>query len=415
MTNNIVVTGMGVITPIGIGLDSFSEALRKETANFSTISFEKNAALYKYPIAKIVDFDFRKQIEKINLDSDLINKAKKLRHISKSNAFGIYCALEAWNDSGLTRGFDLTRIAIVSCGSNTQQSTLQDIQEKYADKLQFLNPNYGLNFFDTDLIGILSELLGVKGEGHSISAASASGNMGIIQGSRLIASNEYDVVIVVAPLMDISLYEYQGFTALGAMSRIEKNSKISNIYRPFDDRHNGFVYGQSAGCLILESKESVLNRGGEFYGSIEGYGINLDANRNPNPSKEGEQKAMQSALKNAGICSKQIDYVNTHGSGSIVGDLTEVEALLSIGLENVKANSTKSLIGHSLSASGLVESIASLIQIQEGFLHPTHNLEKAISDDIDWIKNTPRKMNINYAMNNSFGFGGINTSIIIKK
>jgi malonyl-ACP decarboxylase len=413
LNNKVKVTGMGVITPIGIGLKSFSEALKKGESNFSKISFTEEA--FEFPIGKVNDFCFKEQITKIGLSSELEKKAKRLRNISESTAYGVFCALEAWKDADFNTDIDVTRVAIISGGSNTQQASLQSIQDKYRNKLHFLNPTYGFNFFDTDVVGTVSEILGIKGEGTSIGAASASGNIAMIQGSRLIHSDEYDVVIVIAPMMNLSIYEYQGFTALGAMAKINENQQPSEIYKPFDQEHCGFVYGQSAGCIILESNDHASKRGKTSYGTISGYGTSLDANRKPNPSQEGEEVAMQKAIQMAQIDPKHIDYVNTHGTGSVIGDKTEISALVSIGLSEVKANSTKSLIGHGLSAAGVVESIASFIQMKENFLHINKNLVKPIDDQIFWVKDQPLETDIKYTMSNSFGFGGVNTSIILKK
>lgn len=416
LRNGIKVTGLGVITPIGIGLKQFTGALKNGLTNFSTVEFEHSGSLFSFPIARVDDFGLSGLVAKMNINDAIIEKAKRLRNISASASFGVYSALEAWADAGLKDAeVDLTRVAIVSAGTNTQQATLKIMHDKYREKLQFMNPNYGLNFFDTDLIGVLSELLGIKGEGQSIGAASASGNMAIIQGARLIKSKEYDLVLVVAPLMDLSIYEFQGFTVMGAMARVQEDGSPSEICRPFDKAHCGFVNGQSAGCMILESEEHAAKRGRKAYGSIAGYGLNMDANRNPNPSVEGEQKAMYTAMIDAQVRPAEIDYVNTHGTASGIGDETEVAALLSVGLSGVKANSTKSLIGHGLSAAGIVEGIASLLQMQEGFLHQNNNLINPISDKIDWIKEKSQSAIVNYAMSNNFGFGGVNTSIILKK
>lgn len=416
LQTSIEVTGIGVITPIGIGQNQFTTALKNGTTNFSLIEFEQNGDSFSFPIAQANNFNLSELVSQMNINEIVVEKTKRLRNISTSASFGVYCALEAWADAGLKNtSIDLTRVAIVSSGSNTQQATLKIMQDKYREKLQFMNPNYGLNFFDTDLIGVISELLGIRGEGHSIGAASASGNMAIIQGARLIRSKEYDLVLVVAPLMDLSIYEFQGFTSMGAMAMAGEGVDPSQICRPFDKAHNGFVSGQSAGCLILESQEHAAKRGRKAYGSIAGYGISMDANRNPNPALEGEQTAMRSAMVSAGVGPDEINYVNTHGTASSIGDKTEVEALLSIGLQGVKANSTKSLIGHGLSAAGVVEGIASLVQMRDNFIHQTHNLIDPINDKIDWIREESQSMIIDYAMSNNFGFGGINTSIIIKK
>ena len=386
--NKVVVTGMGVLTPVAKGISEFSNALKKGISNFSDIQFEHQSSNYNYPIAKIQDFLFRESLKEMELNAEVLSKATRLRNISHSAAYGIYTALEAWLDAGIENQIAHEKIAILSCGSNTQQNTIHETQKKYDVKLHFLNPNYGINFFDTDIIGALSSILGIRGEGYSVGSSSASGNMGIIQGCRLIASGEYSAVIVVAPMMDLSIYEYQAFTALGAMMTIDENTDFSKMYRPFDQDRKGFVYGSNAGCLVLESSEVAKKRGKLPYATIAGYGLSLDGNRNPNPSEEGEYRAMKSAIESASISAHDIAYVNTHGSGSSLGDQTEIAAMLNIGLEGVKANSTKSLIGHGLSAAGLVESIATVLQMKNKFIHKSNNLDNPIADTIDWVTGT---------------------------
>jgi malonyl-ACP decarboxylase len=412
---NIVVTGMGIITPIGIGLKQFTQGLREGCANFSTIAMERGGKLFHFPVARVNGFDFKEAVAGIGIDGNVLNRARRLRNVSLSTLYGLYCALEAWSHAGLNNAdVDLSRVAIVSGGSNTQQAGLLSAQDEYREKLQFLNPNYGLNFFDTDIIGVVSQLLGITGEGHSLAAASASGNMAVIQAHRLIASKQYDVVLVAAPLMDISIYEYQAFTALGAMAPVNREADPKSICRPFDKAHCGFVYGQCAGSLVLESAENAAARGKKACGAVAGYGVCMDANRGPDPSSTGEKNAMLKAMNFSGIGPRQISYVNTHGTASVAGDHTEAEALLAIGLEGVKANSTKSLTGHGLSAAGLVEAVASLVQMNEGFVHRSNNLTDPITSGINWINHNAEPALLEYVMSNSFGFGGINTSIIFK-
>lgn len=413
---NVAVTGLGVITPIGIGQTQFASGLKKGTTNFSIMELEQSGTRFNYPIARTDNFNLSELVANLNINEDIIEKVKRLRNISTGASFGIYSALEAWTDAGLSNAdIDLSRVAIVSGGTNTQQATLKAMHDRYSEKVQFMNPLYGLNFFDTDLIGILSELLGIKGEGHVIGAASASGNMAIIQGSRLLKSKEYDLVMVVAPLMELSVFEFQGFTAMGAMASLKEGLNPSEICRPFDQAHCGFVSGQSSGCLILESEENASKRSKEIYGLVCGYGLSMDANRNPNPSKEGEKKAMLAAMANAKVSCSEIHYINTHGTASGIGDETEVEAIVEAGLEGIKANSTKSIIGHGLSAAGVVEAIACLLQLKNGFLHKSNNLIDPISNKIDWVKDAEYPKVLNCVLSNNFGFGGINTSIIFKK
>lgn len=410
-----VATGMGVVSPIGVGIDNFGNALKKGVSNFSYLKLEHEDRRFTYPVGEVSDFNPKTHIATLPLDEGIIQKARRIRNLSTSASWALYCALEAWQDSGLNKAdINPERIAVLSGGSNTQQASIEATQERYRKKLPFLNPVYALNFFDTDLVGIISEIIGARGESYSVGAASASGNMVLIHAHRLIASGDYDAILVVAPLMELSIYQYQGFTALGAMALASEETPADQLCRPFDSDHCGFVYGQNAGCIILEAPVHAQKRKKQPYGVITGYGTSLDANRNPNPSAEGEKKAMASAISRAGIPVHAIDYVNTHGTASPTGDKTEVEALLAAGLKNVKANSTKSLIGHGLSAAGLVEAIACFAQMKHGFLHPNHNLNAPITDQIDWIDSQHEKATINYALSNSFGFGGINTSIVIK-
>lgn len=413
---NVIISGTGIVSPIGIGIENFSEALQSGQTNFSIKELDHQGQTFSYPVAQVNDFDYKKEIEKLALGEGLKKRAKRLRNLSTGAMHGVCSALEAWLNAGL---FDATlnpeKIAIVASGSNTQQATINKAHERYREKLKFINPTYGFSFLDTDIVGTLSELLDVKGEGHSIGAASASGNMAIIQGCRLIASGEYDVVLVVAPSMELSVYEYQGFTALGAMAVMGEGKQLTQLCNPFDESHCGFVHGQNAGAIILESESHAKRRGADLSIGIPAYGVSMDGNRNPNPSVVGEAKAMQSAMEMAELSADQIDLVNTHGTASLVGDQTEIEAILSLRMKGVKANATKALIGHGISAAGVVEAIGCVAQMKEGFVHPNKNLDAPISEDLQWVTTTMKNTQLNTVMSNSYGFGGINTSIIIQQ
>jgi malonyl-ACP decarboxylase len=411
----VVVTGCGVMSSVGMGIQQFTLSLKNGHSNYSTVSFKNGDEKCVYPAAQINSFRFKESVECLPLDTQLVKETKHLRNISLSTSYGIYCALEAWADAGLSAcNTNMQRVAIISSGTNTQQAMLTQVREQYSDKLHFINPNYGLNFFDSDVVGVLSELLGVRGEGYAAGAASASGNMAIIQGYRLIGSGEYDAVIVIAPLMELSKYEYQALTSLGAMARLPQVADVSTISCPFDNAHSGFVYGELSGCIILESAAHSAKRKKTPYGSIAGYGIYLDGNRNPNPSMEGELIAIKAALNKSNLQAHEIDYINTHGTGSAIGDKTEVAALVAAGLQGVKTNSTKSITGHGLSAAGVIECIATLIQMKESFIHPSLNLGNPISAQLDWITKCRQNSKLRSAISNGFAFGGVNTSIVIQ-
>jgi len=416
MKKSVEITGMSAVTPIGIGVTAFSEALKKGLSNFSVFDIELEEQCFQYPIAIAEGFDFKKLVNELPLPKAIIEQASRLRNMSKGVAFGVYSVLDAWANAQLsTVDFDPYNVAIVACGNNFQRGNQTKIQEKYRNKLKHLDVNYGLNFLDTDIIGIVSDLLNTKGEGYTIGAASASGNMGLIQGTRLIESGDYDIVIVVAPMMEMSIYEYVGFTEMSAMSSLKENVEVEKLCRPFDTEHSGFVFGENAGCIILESSEHQENRSIPSWGQIKGTGVVLDSNRNPNPSAQGEAEAMNKAILKAGITAADISYANLHGSASPLGDKIEVEAALSVGLEKAWANSTKSLIGHGIVAAGLVEAIACVIQLKEGFVHESKNLTNPITSDLKLARKKENCPDLKWALTNSYGFGGINTSIVIKK
>ena len=406
---------MGVLSPTGVGVPSFRRALEKGDTCFSSLTISRSDRSYEYPAALLSGFDYKEEIRSLLPDSELMRKALSFRHLSVPVSHGVYAAVEAYRDSGLLDlVIDPGRQALVSGGNNFQQGHLNKVAESYCDRLAFINPTNGFTFLDTDLVGLLSELLNIQGEGYSVGGASASGSMALINGCRLIASGEYEVVLVVAPSTDLSIYEYQSLTSLGAMASVSINQDVSTLCAPFDRSHCGFVYGQNAAAVVLESESHARRRGASVKGRISGYGTALDANRQPNPSVLGELRAMQNAMVMSGISASSIDYVNTHGTGAILGDRTEIEALLAAGLSGVKANATKSLTGHGISSAGLVEAVACLVQMAGGFLHPNPYLKNPITKSLDWVGPKAVKHSHRRVLSNSFGFGGINTSVVLE-
>jgi malonyl-ACP decarboxylase len=211
--------------------------------------------------------------------------------------------------------------------------------------------------------------------------------------------------------MDLSYWECQSLRALGAMGSDRYANEPALACRPFDWDRDGFIFGESCGAVVIESLESSKRRGIKPYAALRGWGMAIDGNRNPEPSLEGETRAIQSALDASGLPPGQIDYVNPHGTGSIIGDETELKALRACGLTNAYLNATKSLIGHGLSAAGAVEVIATLLQMQAGRLHPTRNLDNPIDPAINWVRNKSIDHSIENALTLSMGFGGINTAL----
>jgi malonyl-ACP decarboxylase len=235
--------------------------------------------------------------------------------------------------------------------------------------------------------------------------------LAIAQVAQAVVSGQVDACIALGALMDLSHWECRGLRAVGAMGSDRYGDEPALACRPFDRDHDGFIFGESCGAVVLESPESSSRRGMTTYATLRGWGIAMDGNRNSDPSLEGEIQAIRIALDASGYTADRIDYVNPHGTGSVLGDETELKALKACGLSGVFLNATKSLIGHGLSAAGTVEVIASLLQMQSGRLHPTRNLDHPIDEDFQWARAEPLDHQIDNALTLSMGFGGINTAL----
>ncbi len=399
---------MGIVTPIGQGITHFREALLSGKTQFGYLQRQGRENPSKPFIgAELPELDVRSLFPK---------HAGLLRSATWSSQIAMLAVAEAWEDAKLTSDqVNPERIGLVIGGSNLQQRHQQQTWQRYQSRPEFIRPTYGLTVWDTDILGLLSQCFQIQGEGYSVGGASASGTVAIIHAARQILTGATDISIAVGSLFDISAYECQGLTNLGAMGSERFADSPELACRPFDHNHDGFIYGEGCGVLVLERADSAQARGVVSQGKLLGWGLNLDGNRSPEPSQTGEERAMNSALAMADLKPEQIDYVNTHGTSSPLGDRTEVAALKSVGLNHCLVNSTKSLTGHCLTGAGVVEAIATLLQMNSSFCHPTHNLMDPIDNSLNWVKETAVQAEIQYAISNSFAFGGINTALLMSK
>jgi malonyl-[acp] decarboxylase len=399
MPTELVVTGMGVISAIGQGKAAFAAALLDGKGAFDVMRRPGRQQESAYIGAEIREMVFPAGVAR-----------QTLRAASLSAQAALVVLDEAWVEARLSE-VDPRRTGLVVGGSNIQQRELAQIHEDYRDRSAFLRPTYALSFMDSDLCGFCTAQFGIRGLAYTVGGASASGQLAIIQAAQAVLSNQVDVCVALGALMDLSYWECQSLRALGAMGSDRYAGEPALACRPFDCDHDGFIFGESCGAVVIESLESSERRGVEPYAALRGWGGAMDGNRNPEPSLEGETRAIQSALDEAGLPPAQIDYVNPHGTGSIVGDETELKALGACGLADAYLNATKSLIGHGLSAAGTVEVVATLLQMQAGRLHPTRNLENPIDPTLNWVRNKSIDHRIENALTLSMGFGGINTAL----
>ena len=405
--SNIEITGIGIITSIGQGVATFKEAL---------LSGETQFAYLKQPGRESIKPFIGAELPDINARTLFPEYSGLLRSATKSGQVAIVAVAEAWQDAQLTSSqVNPERVGLVVGGSNLQQCYQQQTWERYQSRPEFIRPTYGLTFWDTDILGLISQCFQIQGEGYSVGGASASGGVAIIHAARQILMGNSDICIALGALSDLSRYEFQALMNLGAMGSERFADRPNLACRPFDQDHDGFIYGEGCGAVILERTDRARQRGAQSHGQLKGWGLALDGNRSPEPSQKGEERAINTALAMADLQPENIDYVNTHGTASPLGDKTEVAALKSVGLNHCLLNSTKSLTGHCLTAAGVVEAIATVLQMKFGFCHPTKNLVNPIDTSLNWVKETSVQAEIKYAISNSFGFGGINTALLIAK
>ena len=232
----------------------------------------------------------------------------------------------------------------------------------------------------------------------------------MIQAVNAVMLGQVDVCIAMGAMMDLSYLECQGFRTIGAMGSDKFADAPALAARTFDKDRNGFIFGEGCAAIVIERADHAQQRQITPYARVRGMGLGLDANRNPDPSLEGEKTVIQQALSHAGIVASQVDYVNPHGTGSNIGDEIEIQALQQCGLQHAYVNATKSITGHGLTAAGAVEIAATLLQMQAGQLHPCRNLDNPIAD-MNWVRTQAITHQSHIALSMSMGFGGISSAM----
>jgi len=421
MQRRVMITGMGIISAIGLSIQEYGQSLRAGLTGIGTLKGRSGPTISVTMGAEIGDFSLNTRLEQYaSLPEELIQNAQQYaRRSPYAIQTSVVSALEAWENAQLhSNPISTERLGIVIAGHNLSQHYQYHNYPKFQQTPEYLSPRYPLHFMDTDQVGTLSELFQIQGEGFTVGGASASGNVAIIKGYQLIQLGLVDACLVVGAMADLSPMELQGFYNLGAMGGKRFVNQPEKACRPFDKDHEGFIYGQASGCLVLESTESANRRGVQGVAEILGGALILDGNRLADPSVAGEMRVMELALNQAQVKANQVDYLNAHGTSSPLGDETEVKAIRQVfqdHLSHLWINSTKGLTGHCLYSAGVVEAIASIIQMQDGLLHPNLNLDNPIDTSCRFSGSVSAPAKIEIAMSNSFGFGGINSSIILKK
>lgn len=409
MKTRVVVTGMGAITPIGNDVESFWQALKDKTLGIGPITYFDTADFKCKLAAEVKDFDAKAYMD-----------PKTARRMEPFSQFAVAAAKQALDQSGIDMEKEDPFRVGVSVGSGIGSLQAMERSEK---KLLEKGPSRVEPLLVPLMIcnmaaGNVAIQFGLKGKCINVVTACATGTHSIGEAFRAIQYGEADVMVAGGTEASITPIGIAGFTSLTALNTTDDPKRASI---PFDKDRNGFVMGEGAGVVVLESLEHAKDRGANILAEVVGYGATCDAYHITSPAEDGSgaAKAMEFAMKDAEIMPEQVDYINAHGTSTHHNDLFETKAIrLALGdqAEKVKINSTKSMIGHLLGAAGGVEFITCVKSIQDGYVHATLGLEEPGEGcDLDYTQGDGVEMNVNYAISNSLGFGGHNASLIVKK
>ncbi|MET0323117.1 MAG: beta-ketoacyl synthase N-terminal-like domain-containing protein [Duganella sp.] len=407
---DVVVTGLGVVSAVGQGRRAFASALMAGRGAFGVLRRPgRQLPAPEHDGADEGEHHFMgAEIADLQLPDTLPRKA--LRTASLSGRAALAALHEAWTEARLDE-VRPERIGLIVGGSNFQQRELLRAQAAQAQQPWFVSPGYGHAFLDSDLCGLCTELFGIRGFAYTLGAASASGQVAILQAVEAVRAGQADVCIAIGALTDLSYWELQALSTMGAMGSARFAGQPSAACRPFDAERDGFIYGEACGAVVVERADRIQRAGVERYARCLGGAMVMDGNRHPDPSLMGECAAIGRALRRSGLQPHQIDYVNPHGSGSRIGDETELQALRTCDLQHAWLNTTKSITGHGLAAAGAVEVVATLLQMRAGRLHPSRNLDCPMAPGWGFVRDTPQRCDVRHALTLSIGFGGVNSAM----
>jgi len=407
--HRVVVTGLGAVTPIGIGVEMFWHGLRAGKNGIARVSHFDPAGYRSQLAAEARDFDPLEWIDR-----------KAVERMDRFTQFAVAASAMAVKDAGLENGaFEAERAGVI-IGSGTGGSAT--IEEGHC-RLQEKGPNAITPFFVSKLLinmaaCMVSIRFGLKGPLSAPSVACSTGANAIGDAFRILQRGDAEVMLAGSSEAAVTPLPYAGFCASRSMSA---NSDPETACRPFDRQRDGFIMGEGAGVVVLENRDHAIRRRATIHAELVGYGNTADAYHftAPEPSGDGMVRVMKAALKDAGIAPAEIGYINAHGTSTPMNDKIESAAIISVfgdRARTLKVSSIKSMIGHLLAAAGAVEFIATVLSVRDGIVPPTiHYREPDPDCPLDYVTRGAEALALRYAASNSFGFGGGNACLVVKK
>ncbi|MDO9187546.1 MAG: beta-ketoacyl-ACP synthase II [Bacteroidia bacterium] len=413
-TRRVVVTGLGAITPLGNNVTDYWNNLIAGVSGAAPIT-RFDASKFKTRFAcEVKGFNVEEYLDR-----------KEARKMDPFSQYGVCSAIQAVRDAGLDgeNAFDPDKAGVIWGTGIGGLQTFQDECFAYAkgDGTPRFNPFFIPKMIADICSGHISIMFGMRGPNFTTVSACASSTNSLIDAALYIRLGKADIIVAGGSEAAVCEAGVGGFNAMHALSTLNDSPETAS--RPFDVGRDGFVLGEGAGCLILEELEHALKRGAKIYAEVAGGGLTADANHitAPHPEGLGAINVMQNALQDAGMVADQIDYVNVHGTSTPLGDVAETKAILKVFGEHaykLNISSTKSMTGHLLGAAGAIEAIACVMAVQNDIIPPTinhFNDDPALDNKLNFTFHKAQKRIVNAALSNTFGFGGHNASVIVKK
>lgn len=408
MKRRVVITGLGIVSPVGNSVESAWDNIVNGRSGIGRITRFDPSAFNAQIAGEVKDFDVTHYMA-----------AKEAKQMDTFIHYGVAAGVQAWKDSGLElTESNAERIGVIVGSGIGGLPRIEETQVDYLDRgprriSPFFVPASLINLVS----GQLSIMLGLKGPSYAVVSACTTGLHSIGDAARLIKYGDADVMVAGGAESTVSPLGIGGFAAMRALST--RNDDPTTASRPWDVDRDGFVLGEGAGVLVLEEYEHARKRGAKIYGEFVGYGMSSDAHHITSPDREGPCRGMANALRDGQINPQDVNYVNAHGTSTPLGDKNETEALkLAFGEHAGKlvVNSTKSMTGHLLGAAGGIEAVFTTLAVHNQVSPPTINIFNQDPEcDLDYCANQARDLKIDVALSNSFGFGGTNGSMIVKR
>ncbi len=409
----VVVTGLGIVSPLGCGVKANWDALSNGRSGIKAISrFDPSS------IPVHIDAEIPEGTEPGQLDLNKVASVKEQRHFDRVNLLGLAAADQAMADCGYKPETEEEKAmfgVIFGSGQGGAESFRAGCHLTEQNVMR-ISPFFIPSILINQTAGMISVRYGLAGPNQACSTACATGNHAVGDAMRLIREGYADMMLAGSSEAALLLECLAGFAQLRALST--RNDEPEKASRPWDKARDGFVMGEGAGALVLEEYEHAKARGAKIYGEIAGYGLSGDAYHITAPGGTGAERAMRMALKQAQMNPEDIDYINAHGTSTPAGDITEFRAVKEVfGMDKTAMSSTKSMTGHLLGGAGSVESVFSLLALNNNVMPPTLNLDDPEEETkgFNLVPHTAQEKNLNAVLSNSFGFGGTNACLIFKK